>query len=165
MKPVHECTAEELIAEAKRRDANRRAGRPLDYVSPDVRTAAELAVDEARLEKAHVRAADKQLRTLGFRVINTSQPRHAKYITPGVPDRIYFHRTRGLGLLWEAKADTGRQSTAQRDFMLDCQACGWPYVLGTDQDLFAWLVERRVAVRDASGNLVTPPSPPSGAHR
>lgn len=127
-------------------------------VQPPSRTPDELAADDAREEKAHVREADKQLRALGFRVINTSQPRHAKFLTPGVPDRFYFHRARGIGFAWEAKSATGEQSLAQRDFQLDMDACGWPYVLGTDQDLFTWLVARGIAVRDECGNLVTPAS-------
>jgi hypothetical protein len=122
----------------------------------DTRTAAELEADDARDEKRIVRDVDKQMRSLGFRVINTSQPRHAKFITPGVPDRFYFHRARRIGLAWEAKTPTGEQSAAQRDFQLDMDACGWAYVLGTDQDLFTWLVERRIAVRDECGNLITP---------
>ena len=62
-----------------------------------------------------------------------------------MPDRFYFHRARRLGLSWEAKTPTGEQSPAQRDFQEDMDACGWPYVLGTDRDLFAWLVARGIA--------------------
>jgi hypothetical protein len=113
--------------------------------------------DDARLEKEVVARADKQLRALGFRVINTSQPRHAKYITPGVPDRFYFHRARGLGFAWEAKTATGEQSPAQRDFQEDMDACGWLYVLGTDVDLFAWLLARYPLVVDESGHLIWRP--------
>lgn len=166
MKPVEQLTNLEIAAEALRiTTAFERTGVPRDKALAaaqrhlgisSIPTPEQAAEEDERLEKAHVLAADKQLRALGFRVINTSQPRHAKYITPGVPDRFYFHRARKLGLAWEAKTATGRQSAAQRDFQEDMDACGWSYVLGTDQDLFAWLVERRIAVRDASGNLVTP---------
>jgi hypothetical protein len=168
VKPVEQLTNREIALEAERlADQLQRAhGIPREKALasayqhlgtvPPSRTPAELEADETREERAHVREADKQLRALGFRVINTSQPRHAKFITPGVPDRFYFHRARRIGFAWEAKSATGRQSAAQRDFQEDMDACGWSYVLGTDQDLFAWLVERGIAVRDECGNLVTP---------
>lgn len=131
--------------------AANQAGR---YVrNADVRAVQCSEAEDARLEKVVVAEADKQLRALGFRVINTSQPRHAKYITPGVPDRFYFHRARGLGFAWEAKTATGEQSAAQRDFQEDCDACGWPYVLGTDQQLYDWLLARYPLVRDEQGHL------------
>lgn len=120
------------------------------------RAADVVEADDARLEKAVVANADKQLRALGFRVINTSQPRHAKFLTPGIADRIYFHRARGIGFWWEAKTATGEQSPAQKDFQEDCTACGWPYVIGTDQVLFAWMVDCGIAVRGDDGLLYTP---------
>lgn len=112
------------------------------------------AAEESRLERAEVTRADKQMGALGFRTINTSQPRHAKYITPGVPDRFYFHRARRIGLAWEAKADGGRQSPSQRDFQDDMDACGWPYVLGPALALFDWLAAHHPVVWDDAGHLV-----------
>lgn len=123
------------------------------------RAADTTEADVARAEKAVVANADKQLRALGFRVINTSQPRHAKFLTPGIADRIYFHRARGIGFWWEAKSATGEQSPAQCDFQEDCEACGWPYICGTDQVLFAWMVEHGIAVRGDDGLLHTPTMP------
>lgn len=132
--------------------------RATDATSGEIVERAVSEEQDARLEKAHVAAADKQMRALGYRVINTSQPRHAKFITPGVPDRIYFHRARGVGLFWEAKSATGRQDPAQRDFQEDCDSCGWPYVLGTERELYAWLIAAGHAIRDGSGNLISPPA-------
>lgn len=118
--------------------------------------AEQLVADDARDEKRVVAACDKQLRALGFRVINTSQPRHAKFITPGVPDRFYFHRARGVAFAWEAKTATGTQSPAQRDFQDDCDACGWTYLVGTDQVVYDWLVAQGIAFEEG-GLLVALP--------
>ncbi len=113
--------------------------------------------DNARREQTIVNEADKQMRALGFRVISQSQPRHAKYLTPGIPDRLYFHRGRGLALYWEAKTATGEQSSSQKDFQEDCDACGWPYVLGTDQELYAWLIDHGIAARTVGDLLISLP--------
>lgn len=106
------------------------------------------------LEKDLVAHADKQLRALGFRVISQSQPRHAKYLTPGIPDRLYFHRARGVAVYWEAKTATGEQSPSQKDFQDDCEACGWNYVLGTPDALYAWLIDHGIAAEE--GALLVP---------
>ena len=156
MKPVHECSAEELIAEARRRDENRRLGRPLDYVAPDARTPEQLEADDARLEKEHEDNADKQLRALGFEVVRFSHPGRTKQ-TPGIADRRYYHRGRRLAFWWEAKSATGTQRPEQRNFQELVTDAGDLYVLGTDQDLFAWLIERGVAARGADGLLIPLP--------
>ena len=127
----------------------------LGQAAPPTPDAAAL---EARDEKRIVAQCDKQLRALGFRVINTSQPRHAKFITPGVPDRFYFHRARGVGFAWEAKTATGVQSPAQKDFQDDMEAVGWPYLLGTDQAVYDWLVAQGIAFEHL-GLLVPLPHP------
>lgn len=159
MKPVHEMTSEELIAESTRREANRRAGRPLDYAGPELvspMAAEQRAAHDARLEKTIEHAGDKQMQALGFRVIRFSQPRESKQ-TPGIPDRKYYHVERRLTLWWEAKSATGEQRPAQKDFQEVCEACGETYVLGTDQDLFAWLVEHGIAARTVGELLIALP--------
>jgi hypothetical protein len=110
---------------------------------------------DARDEKRVVAAADKQLRALGFVVVNLSQSRASK-ITPGVPDRLYMHPARGVALWWEAKTATGRQRPDQRQFQEWCDACDWPYVLGTDAALFGWLQEQGIAAEE-DGLLVPLP--------
>ena len=157
MKSIAEMSLTELEQEAARRMQLQARGLPFDTPALELpRTAEQAEADDARLEKAIVANADKQLRALGFRVINTSQPRHAKFLTPGIPDRLYVHRARAIAFWWEAKSATGRQEPAQRDFQEDCEACEWAYVLGTDRELYAWMVAQRIAVRGADGLLYTP---------
>lgn len=127
---------------------------------PDVRTTEQLEADDARDEKRIVAAADKQLRALGFVAVNFSQPRESKQ-TPGIPDREYFHPGRGIFLKWEAKTATGRQSPAQCQYQEWCRACGVPYVLGTDQDLFEWLISQGIAARTVGDLLISLPAEPS----
>lgn len=119
----------------------------------DVRTTEQLQADEAREESGVVRAADKQMRALGFVVVNYSQPRASKQ-TPGVQDHEYFHPARGIFLKWEAKSPTGRQSPDQVTYQEWCDACHVPYVCGTDRDLFAWLLARYPLRWDDADNLV-----------
>lgn len=137
MRPVHECSARELIAEARRRDENRRAGRPLDYVAADVRTPEQLEADDARREKELVREADRRMRAAGFTVWNLSQPRASK-LTAGIPDRLYTCPSRGLAVFWEAKSATGRQRPDQRVFQEHADATGLHYVVGPPHELYAW---------------------------
>lgn len=105
-------------------------------------------------EKEIVARADKQMRALGFIVISFNQPRHAKYLTPGIPDRRYYHPGRGVCLWWEAKTSTGEQSPAQKQFQEWCDACGDVYVLGTDDELYAWLMAKGIAGEE--GGLLIP---------
>lgn len=125
----------------------------------DARTAAEIEADEDRLEKAIEVAGDKQLKALGFEVVKFSHPGKTKQ-TPGIPDRRFYHRGRRLAFWWEAKSATGRQRPDQKLFQEMCDASGDPYVLGTDADLFAWLVERGIAFVAEGGLLVALPYTP-----
>lgn len=156
MKPVHEMSAQELLAEQARRQENRRLGRPLDYVAAEVRTPEQQEADDERLEKEHEANADKQLAALGFEIVRFSRPGRTKQ-TPGIADRRYYHRARQLAFWWEAKSATGTQRPEQRNFQELVEASGDLYVLGTDQDLFTWLVERGVAARGPAGLLVSLP--------
>lgn len=115
--------------------------------------------DDARDEKAIVAHADRQMRALGFVVVNYSQPRATKQ-TAGIPDREYFHTARRLFLKWEAKTPTGKQSPAQREYQEWCEATGISYVVGTDAALFAWLVEKGIAFEAEVGILAPLPFTP-----
>ncbi|HVX39597.1 MAG TPA: hypothetical protein VHB25_08490 [Gemmatimonadaceae bacterium] len=136
---------------AARRFADAKFGRsPAAIGAPDV--------DEGAPEKAIEHAGDKLMLALGFEVVRFSHPGKTKQ-TPGIADRRYYRRPRvverrdgkyivpALVLWWEAKSDTGRQRPDQRLFQEMVEACGEHYVLGTHDDLIAWLVEHRVAVR------------------
>lgn len=149
MKSVLDMSPEEAAAEARRREQLRARGLPFDTPLEQLRTPAELEADDERLEKAIELAADKQFAALGFEVVKFSHPGRTKQ-TPGIPDRRYYHRARRLALWWEAKSPTGRQRPEQRHFQEMVEACGELYVLGTDRDLFTWLVEHRIAVWDGA---------------
>jgi hypothetical protein len=115
------------------------------------------AVEEtARLEREVQAAGVKQLRALGFVAVNYSQPRATKQ-TPGVQDTEFFHPRRGVFLKWEVKTLTGEPSPDQVQYAEWCRACNVPYLCGTDQDLFAWLVERGIAARVEGGLLIALP--------
>jgi hypothetical protein len=152
MKPLHEMSLEEALSERNRRLELQRRGLPFD--TPTVCTGFETPddVSDARLEKAIVAAADKQLRSLGFVVWNLSQARASK-IACGVPDRLYTCPSRGLAVFWEAKSATGTQRPDQRLFQEHMDACGWHYVVGTDRELYAWLLARYPLQWDEAGHL------------
>jgi hypothetical protein len=168
MKPVHEMSVAEALEVANRRTLNRQLGRPLDALPPltGMATFREHEVgftidlppedDDERLEKAIEHEADKQLRALGFEVVKFSHPGRTKQ-TPGIADRRYYHRGRRLAFWWEAKSPTGRQRPDQKLFQEMCDASGDLYVLGTDQDLFRWLVEQGIAARVEGGLLIALP--------
>jgi hypothetical protein len=158
MKSILDMTTDEVIAEADRRAELRRRGLPFDTPLEHLRTPAERDAEDDRLEKLHELAGDKQMVALGFEVVKFSHPGKTKQ-TPGIPDRRYFHRARKLVLWWEAKSATGRQRPDQRYFQEMCEACGEIYVLGTDRDLFTWLVEHRVAAWTVGELLIALPFP------
>lgn len=144
MRSILDMAPEEVRAEAERRRELQRRGLPFNAPLTQLRTPAEQDADDERLEKLHEHAGDKQMAALGFEVVKFSHPGKTKQ-TPGIPDRRYYHRARRLALWWEAKSATGRQRPDQKLFQEMCEATGEIYVLGTDRDLFAWLVEHRVA--------------------
>jgi hypothetical protein len=109
--------------------------------------------DEAKLEAEVVVNADKQMRALGFIVVNYSQPRASKQ-TAGVQDHEYFHIERRIFFKWEAKSPTGEQKPAQVQYQEWCDATGTPYFCGTDRELFDWLLARYPLVRDEQGHLI-----------
>jgi hypothetical protein len=116
----------------------------------------QLQEQEDRLEKTIEYEGDKQMRALGFEVVRFSRPGKTKQ-TPGIPDRKYYHRGRGFTLWWEAKSATGVQRPDQKIFQEMCEACGEIYVLGTDDDLFNWLIEHGIAARTVGELLISLP--------
>lgn len=108
-------------------------------------------IDDDAIEDEHVDAGDRLMRALGFDVVKFSQKRRSK-VTEGVPDRRYYHRARRLFCWWEAKAEWGRQSPAQREFQDMCVECGDPYVLGGIDALRRWLTVYNVAAFDENWN-------------
>ena len=147
MKSVLDMSPDEAAAEARRREQLRARGLPFDTALEQLRTPAEIEADDERLEKVIELSADKQLAALGFEIVKFSHPGRTKQ-TPGIPDRRYYHRARRLSLWWEAKSPTGRQRPEQRHFQEMCEGCCELYVLGTDRDLFTWLVAHRIAAWD-----------------
>lgn len=156
MRSVLDMSHDEVLAEAERRRELQRRGLPFDTPIEQLRTPVERAAEDERLEKAIEHAGDKQMAALGFEVVKFSHPGRTKQ-TPGIPDRRYYHRARRLVLWWEAKSPTGRQRPDQRWFQEMCEACGETYVLGTDRDLFAWLVEHHIAAWTVGDLLVALP--------
>lgn len=104
----------------------------------------------AELEDDVVAEGDRMMLALGFASIHYSQKKVAK-VTPGIPDRRYYHVRRRLFLWWEAKSATGRQRPGQREYQLLCDATGDPYVLGGLEPLRQWLIDHQVASFDETG--------------
>lgn len=86
---------------------------------------------------------DRMMELLGFTSVHFSQARATRQ-TPGIPDRKYYRGK--ITLWWEAKTSEGRQSKAQRAFQEMAEAAGEHYVLGTDDDLKAWLIAQKIAM-------------------
>ena len=68
--------------------------------------------------------------SLGCAIYSTSQPRKAKYITPGIPDLMVFAPKVGRFWLHEIKSEKGKPSSAQLDFETLCGSCGVGHVIG-----------------------------------
>lgn len=156
MRPVLEMTPEEAVAEAARRAELQRRGLPFDTPASATRSRIQCEADDERLEKVIEANGDKQLRALGFEVVRFSHPGKTKQ-TPGIPDRRYYHRARRLAFWWEAKSASGRQRPDQQQFQEMCEASGDVYVLGTDRDLFDWLVARGIAAWTVGDLLIALP--------
>jgi hypothetical protein len=125
LSPFDDAVAQLMALGYSREVAEARVRAQLPQLAPVVP-----ALDEDALEDDHTDAGDDLMRALGFTVIRLSQKRVSK-ITPGVPDRRYYHPRRRLVLWWEAKSATGRQRPGQRSFQELCDAVGDPYVFGT----------------------------------
>lgn len=118
---------------------------------------AELETDA--LEDKHVNAGKDLVRALGGFVYSSVQKRRAK-VTPGQPDTLIFFPRHRLMLWWEAKASWGRQSSAQRDFQELVEACGGHYVLGTYEQLEAWIIAHAIGRKEADGTWTPLPFHP-----
>ena len=90
-------------------------------------------------EKDVVVKVDGLVAKVGFRAIHFSQSRESNQ-TPGIPDRLYFHRLTGLAFWYEGKADDGTQMWEQQLFERDAVACRQFYVKGNFRDVFDFLL-------------------------
>ncbi|MEO7457070.1 MAG: hypothetical protein ABIY52_12480 [Gemmatimonadaceae bacterium] len=140
-KPVHEMTGTELLDEQRRREENRRLGRPLTFVAPEeIAAAVEQLERDARVhEKEEQRAIRKMAIAIGFRVYWLSQARETKQ-TPGIPDLWLSLEAIGFAAWWETKRQVGGQrSTAQEEFAQECIAARIPYGFGDRYEFAQWL--------------------------
>lgn len=98
------------------------------------------APDPDQLEEAERVEIIRIYRAHGCKVCNLSQPRHAKYLTPGMPD-LYIVRRPSREAWWhEAKRPVGgRYSPAQIEFRDDMAACSVGWVGGDRQAAIAKL--------------------------
>lgn len=145
----------EKLVEIRRRNTLRERGLPLDTPAVAIADADADWQEEKQLQAK----AYQQLRAIGWKVYNTSQPRRAKFLTPGIADCLISHRGRGVAAWWEVKTERGKQTEAQRDFQLDVEAGGQLYVLGPPRVLYRWLVERGYALFE-DGLLISVPFVP-----
>ncbi len=93
-------------------------------------------------EKMEVRNARRFMVTvLNFEYWSLSQARATRQ-TPGWPDEFYTHPTLRLAVWYEAKAPKGKQSDAQKEFQRHVELCGYDYVSGTVETLYAWAASK-----------------------
>lgn len=145
-------SAAELMAESRRRDENRRAGRPLDWVDPAILAAEQLERDaEAQRNDRILEAREQQVitnvaRAMGFRVRSTSQYRAAK-ISPDFPDLWLSMEAIGFAGWWETKRQVGGARTSgQVEFGEECLAARIPYGFGDRYEFASWLARRGFSV-------------------
>lgn len=97
----------------------RRTHKAFDEVTP-----LELAtglVQVVASEKEMEAACDRLAADLGADIVSFSQVRHTMQ-TPGIPDRRYRHR--GQGIWFEVKAEDGKLSAEQLEFLIREHECG-----------------------------------------
>lgn len=94
-----------------------------------------------RTEKTVETSGDQFMESLGFKAIHFSQPRNTMQ-TPGIPDRRYYNPMRDCALWWEAKTAVGYASGPQVAFRLLVEAVGEIYLIGTDDVLHEWAIQR-----------------------
>ena len=147
MKAVQDMTASELLEEQAKREANRRAGRPLDWVKPailaaqDAERQLEQLRDDRKAEKEEQRAIRKMAIAVGFKVYWLSQAEHSGQ-TPGLGDLWIVHVGRSLAGWWETKRQVGgKRSNVQEDFASECQSCFIPYGSGDRYEFAKWLTQ------------------------
>lgn len=83
----------------------------------------------APLEKDVQRAVVKFYRTVGCRVLSTSQARRSK-VALGLPDLLVFWPARGAFWFHEVKREGGKLSEDQVDFQNLCRNCSEDFVVG-----------------------------------
>ncbi len=143
---MHQCNWDRATAERNVRERLR------DQVTLPAPPANE---DDRRREREKLieHRGDQLMIAHGFTAIRLSQPRATKQ-TPGIPDRRYYRAPRvvrngqradfapSFALWWDAKTVAGQQSSAQREFQQLVESCGETYLVGTDDVLRSYLVER-----------------------
>ena len=120
-------TADQVRAEAARREDRRRRGLPLEETPEE--KAERVAEDDARLEKAIQKDVIDYYRAHGCIVYSLSQPRATKQ-TPGIGDLYVFDLSTGRAWWHETKTPTGKQRPDQAHFEEYCKRCLVGYVLG-----------------------------------
>lgn len=89
-------------------------------------------------ERAVQAACVDLYRRVGCRVRSTSQPRRAKYVSPGIPDLMVWHTGQGAFWFHEVK-DEHVPTPEQLRFADDCAACGIPCIVGGTAEARRWL--------------------------
>jgi hypothetical protein len=118
------------------------------------RVTAAAEPDPAQLEDAERREVVRVYRAFGCLVYNLSQPRRAKYLTPGLPDLWIVHRGSGRAWWHEAKRPVGgRYSGPQLEFRDGCATCRVDWVGGDRRDAQERLVAIGVAEWGPGGTL------------
>lgn len=133
-------TGDEMLAEAKRRQARREAGEPL---RDEVAEQREQEIADRRREKAIQRDVRKFYIEHGCKVYWLSQPRETKQ-TPGIADLLVVHLPSNRAWWHETKSADGVMSTAQMIFRHDMLVCHIGYVSGGVEAARAALIERGI---------------------
>jgi hypothetical protein len=134
--PAARAKAERILAQ---RHASQMAGVPEDADALEKDTQADVV---------------KLFRAYGCTVYNLSQPRHAKYLTPGIPDLWVFHRASRQAWWWETKRPVGgKLSPAQVEFAQFCDETRVQHGVGSRADVESWLCDIGLAVRQADGTI------------
>jgi len=107
---------------------------------------------DVRREKDVEAAGDRFMASLGFESWHLSQARPTQQ-TPGFPDRLYMNTARNCAVWWEAKTEVGRASVHQVRFRLQWEGCGGLYLIGTDEVLHQFAIDRGWAERVGPGNM------------
>jgi hypothetical protein len=104
----------------------------------------------APLEKDELTLCDEMMKGMGWTVVRTARRggrgvNRTSMVSKGLPDRKYYRNT---DTFWfEAKAEDGRQSDAQKAFQEMCERAGELYVIGGMVELKAFLKQWGERVR------------------
>lgn len=136
------------IAEAEA--VRRLGGHPSESVTGDSGLG---SLPSGARESLHMQAADELVMAMGGRVYRLSQSRPTKQ-SLGLPDRLYVLAGKGKWYTWEAKAEWGRLSEAQRVFAEEAGELGLPHVVGGVRAMQRRLVEDGLCVVCGDGRVL-----------